>query len=205
MRRMYSEKELQTISKQIADEEIASNVIANPEDAGETELSGIQIGDDKYIIPQGTEVIANPDPAGETALTGLQIGEDKYVISAGKQLYQHIITISTRVASGGGQYTTTGKIIFSLILDVDTVLNTASLIKDYMPANKAIPVSGYFKGPSATSSWSDPIIAIPTTISCSTSRTLSFNYILLDGTSTSETSFSENSFNGSYSDAVVAL
>ncbi|MBO7733531.1 MAG: hypothetical protein J6S67_13285 [Methanobrevibacter sp.] len=89
MRRMYSEKELQTISKQIADEEIASNVIANPEDAGETELSGIQIGDDKYIIPQ---VIANPDPAGETALTGLQIGEDKYVIAVGGgKWYKHVI------------------------------------------------------------------------------------------------------------------
>ncbi|MBO7733530.1 MAG: hypothetical protein J6S67_13280 [Methanobrevibacter sp.] len=60
MRRMFTKSEI----KQFASEEIASNVIANP------------------------------DPAGETALTGLQVGDTKYVISAEPKLYSHIIRLS---------------------------------------------------------------------------------------------------------------
>ena len=59
-----------------------TKVVANPTLAGtESELTGIEVGDTKYKIPEGTVVIANPTLAGtEDNLEGLQVGDTKYKI-----------------------------------------------------------------------------------------------------------------------------
>lgn len=58
--------------------ESLDTVTANPTLSGtEPLLTGIEIGDDKYKVPD--EVNANPTLSGtETLLTGLEIGDDKY-------------------------------------------------------------------------------------------------------------------------------
>lgn len=63
-----------------------TEVVANPTLAGtEPDLTGLQVGDDKYKVPDpGTTVVANPTLAGtESDLVGLQVGDTKYKISAG--------------------------------------------------------------------------------------------------------------------------
>ena len=63
-----------------------TEVIANPTLVGtEPDLTGLQVGDDKYKVPDpGTTVVANPTLAGtEADLVGLQVGDTKYKISAG--------------------------------------------------------------------------------------------------------------------------
>lgn len=63
-----------------------TEVIANPTLVGtEPDLTGLQVGDDKYKVPDpGTTVVANPTLAGtESDLVGLQVGDTKYKISAG--------------------------------------------------------------------------------------------------------------------------
>ena len=66
-----------------------TEVVANPTLAGtEGDLTGLQVGDTKYKVPD--EVVANPTPGvDDTALTGLQVGDTKYKI----KYYKHIVTI----------------------------------------------------------------------------------------------------------------
>ena len=94
MKRMIDNKEFD-IYKNYVDElkNIATKVEANPTLEGtEASLTGLQVGDTKYAVPQGTSVEANPLlVGGETSLASIQIGNTKYVV--GKKLYNHKITI----------------------------------------------------------------------------------------------------------------
>ena len=63
-----------------------TEVVANPTLAGtEADLTGIQVGETKYKVPNpGTTVVANPTLAGtESDLVGLQVGDTKYKVPAG--------------------------------------------------------------------------------------------------------------------------
>ena len=70
-------------------------VSANPTLAGtEADLTGLQVGDTKYKIPEGTEVIANPTLSGtEADLEGIQIDGTKYKVSGGAKKYMHILSV----------------------------------------------------------------------------------------------------------------
>ena len=59
-----------------------TEVIPNPELSGdEPALTGLQVGDNKFAVPQGTEVVANPASTGEESeLARLQVGERVYKI-----------------------------------------------------------------------------------------------------------------------------
>jgi len=72
-------------------------VEANPELAGtESELTGLQVENTKYKVPQPTTVEANPELAGsEATLTGLQVGNTKYKVAGGIKLYNHTIVDGT--------------------------------------------------------------------------------------------------------------
>ena len=100
---------------------IEGQVEANPTLAGtEAELTGLQVGDTKYKVPQGTQVVANPDPAGTTELTGLQIGDTKYKINTGKQLYQHNVSFIEDTSGYEG-------IMFPIINDSPTAFTKSTL------------------------------------------------------------------------------
>ena len=60
----------------------ATKVTANPTLAGtEADLTGLEVGDTKYAVPQGVNVVANPVLAGtEADLTGLEIDGIKYSV-----------------------------------------------------------------------------------------------------------------------------
>lgn len=76
-----------------------TEVIANPTLAGtEADLTGLQVGENKYKVPEVINVVANPTLAGtETDLTSLQVGDTKYAIpqgsGGGATLYQHNIAL----------------------------------------------------------------------------------------------------------------
>lgn len=80
--------ETASLIKQMEAEAQRPEVIPNPELSGdEPALTGLQVGDDKFAVPQGTEVVANPTLAGtESDLTGLQVGETKYVVPQGTEV-----------------------------------------------------------------------------------------------------------------------
>ena len=80
--------ETASLIKQMEAEAQRPEVIPNPELSGdEPALTGLQVGDDKFAVPQGTEVVANPTLAGtESDLTGLQVGETKYAIPQGTEV-----------------------------------------------------------------------------------------------------------------------
>ncbi|MBQ9416778.1 MAG: hypothetical protein IJU20_08080 [Clostridia bacterium] len=61
-------------------EALQTGVTANPTLSGnEAELTGLQVGDTKYKMPEGSEVVANPTLAGtETQLAGIQVDGTKY-------------------------------------------------------------------------------------------------------------------------------
>lgn len=46
---------------------------------------------DQLLETAGTTVVANPDPAGTTALTGIQIGDTKYAVGGGDKIYRHTL------------------------------------------------------------------------------------------------------------------
>lgn len=75
-------------------------VKANPELAGtEQDLTGLQVENTKFKVPQPTTVVANPTLAGtEDALTGLQVGSTKYKVAGGTRLYKHNLTLSLNSA-----------------------------------------------------------------------------------------------------------
>ena len=57
--------ETASLIKQMEAEAQRPEVIPNPELSGdEPALTGLQVGDDKFAVPQGTEVVANPTLAG---------------------------------------------------------------------------------------------------------------------------------------------
>lgn len=120
---------------------IEGQVEANPTLAGsEAELTGLQVGDTKYKVPQGTTVIANPDPAGETALTGLQIGDTKYKV--GSKLYQHNLWVKgSRYAGGTYHYIYCG---ISITSYSNTPLTTYALIKDYLISKDCTSINKEF-------------------------------------------------------------
>lgn len=80
--------ETASLIKQMEAEAQRPEVIPNPELSGdEPALTGLQVGDDKYAVPEGTEVVANPTLAGtESDLTGLQVGETKYTVPQGTEV-----------------------------------------------------------------------------------------------------------------------
>lgn len=80
--------ETASLIKQMEAEAQRPEVIPNPELSGdEPALTGLQVGDDKFAVPQGTEVVANPVLAGtESDLTGLQVGETKYTVPQGTEV-----------------------------------------------------------------------------------------------------------------------
>lgn len=80
--------ETASLIKQMEAEAQRPEVIPNPELSGdEPALTGLQVGDDKFAVPQGTEVVANPTLAGtESDLTGLQVGETKYTVPQGTEV-----------------------------------------------------------------------------------------------------------------------
>ena len=57
-----------------------TEVVANPTLAGtEGDLTGLQVGDTKYKVPEVINVVANPTLEGtEDPLTSLQVGDTKY-------------------------------------------------------------------------------------------------------------------------------
>ena len=77
--------ETASLIKQMEAEAQRPEVIANPELSGdEPALTGLQVGDDKYAVPEGTEVVANPASTGEESdLLRLQVGEVTYKIPGG--------------------------------------------------------------------------------------------------------------------------
>ena len=123
---------------------IEGQVVANPTLAGtEAELTGLQVGDTKYKIPEGTVVTANPTLAGtEADLESIEIGDTKYKVGGGKQLYRHCITIL---------YATQYFISFDIINDREaSYTDKWSDITAYMTAkgfngwNYCLPASGRF-------------------------------------------------------------
>lgn len=78
--------ETASLIKQMEAEAQRPEVIPNPELSGdEPALTGLQVGDDKFAVPQGTEVIANPASTGtESDLERLQVGERVYKIPGGE-------------------------------------------------------------------------------------------------------------------------
>lgn len=74
--------ETASLIKQMEAEAQRPEVIPNPELSGdEPALTGLQVGDDKFAVPQGTEVVANPASTGEESdLLRLQVGERVYKI-----------------------------------------------------------------------------------------------------------------------------
>ena len=78
------------------DGESGTVVVANPELVGtESDLTGLQVGNTKYKVPQPTTVEANPTLDGtESALTGLKVGSTKYKVSGGTKLYKHELSFS---------------------------------------------------------------------------------------------------------------
>lgn len=92
--------ETASLIKQMEAEAQRPEVIPNPELSGdEPALTGLQVGDDKFAVPQGTEVVANPTLAGtESDLTGLQVGETKYTVPQGTEVVAN--PVSTGEESG---------------------------------------------------------------------------------------------------------
>ena len=78
-----------------------NQVVANPTLAGtEADLTGLQVGNTKYTVPQGTPVVANPTLAGtEADLTGLQVGTTKYKVPGGTALYSNTIVMNYKTNS----------------------------------------------------------------------------------------------------------
>lgn len=111
---------------------IEGQVEANPTLAGtEASLTGLQIGDTKYAVPQGTTVVANPTLAGtEADLEGLQVGDTKYKVGGGKQLYQHNIRVKAlHVHSGSYYYLSTG---ITIINDSNVSIDTFEKLYSYL-------------------------------------------------------------------------
>ena len=112
-----------------------NQVVANPTLAGtEADLTGLQVGETKYAVPQGTPVVANPTLAGtEADLTGLQVGDTKYAVPQGggsSDIYLHSVQIGYPASppSSGMAYS-----IFLYILKSDTTaMNSISTLFDYL-------------------------------------------------------------------------
>ena len=106
-----------------------TEVVANPTLAGtEGNLTGLQVGDTKYKVPEVINVVANPTLAGtEDPLTGLQVGDTKYKVPV---FYEHNIFIT----SG------TLKISFNAVLDNNTPLDYDG-IKSLLANNNQISIN----------------------------------------------------------------
>lgn len=80
-----------------------TTVEANPELEGtEDTLTGLQIGETKYKVPQPTTVEANPTLAGtEDSLSGIQIGNTKYKVVTPTDVSNAINTAITGAINEG--------------------------------------------------------------------------------------------------------
>lgn len=82
-----------------------TEVVANPTPGvDDPALTGLQVGDNKYKVPEVSNVVANPTLTGtEPVLTGLQVGDNKYSIPEGggssPELYLHTINLIIRPGS----------------------------------------------------------------------------------------------------------
>ena len=83
MKRMIDNKEFDALKSKVDElEDVATKVEANPTLEGtEASLTGLQVGDTKYAVSEGTAVEANPElTGGESSLTSIQIGTTKYKV-----------------------------------------------------------------------------------------------------------------------------
>lgn len=130
MKRMIDNKEYDALKSKVDDlENVATKVEANPELEGtEASLTGLQVGDTKYVVSEGTVVNANPElVGGESSLTSIQIGDTKYKVI--EKEYQHNIRI---VVKDNQSAMPQIDVSFTITNKSNTKINTYTSLRDYL-------------------------------------------------------------------------